>query len=210
MQRVQNHEQARPQDEIQLAPGSNVETGVISTGEHQQSQPEMKITTIVEPQTNMPPPAHLPAPEKTPPTVPATTENIIVDEPAPKMNMNPTITQLADPKRVTPLDQLGDEPQWIDCHFCKRRTKTKVEKEGDTMQCIAGLVLCMICVCLAPLPCIQGWFTNTSWSCASCRHKVAYRPHDGQIETFEPPKDGANTVPTVYPEAEVPAPVKQA
>ncbi len=35
---------------------------------------------------------------------------------------------------VTPLNQLGDRPQWIDCPFCKRRTLTRLDKEGTPMQ----------------------------------------------------------------------------
>ena len=35
---------------------------------------------------------------------------------------------------VTPLDQLGQQPQWIDCPFCQRRTMTRVNKDGTPMQ----------------------------------------------------------------------------
>ncbi len=35
---------------------------------------------------------------------------------------------------VTPLNQLGDRPQWIDCPFCKRRTLTRLDKDGTPMQ----------------------------------------------------------------------------
>ncbi|KAJ4147027.1 hypothetical protein LMH87_001580 [Akanthomyces muscarius] len=38
------------------------------------------------------------------------------------------------PTTVTPLNQLGDTPQWIDCPFCHKRTKTTVRKEGGSMQ----------------------------------------------------------------------------
>ena len=33
------------------------------------------------------------------------------------------------PVDPTPLDQLGDTPQWIDCPFCHRRTETRLEKK---------------------------------------------------------------------------------
>ena len=35
---------------------------------------------------------------------------------------------------VTPLNRLGDGPQWIDCPFCKRRTMTRLNSEGTAMQ----------------------------------------------------------------------------
>ena len=38
------------------------------------------------------------------------------------------------PAMVTPLDRLGELPAWIDCPFCKQRTKTMVTKEGEGMQ----------------------------------------------------------------------------
>ena len=36
--------------------------------------------------------------------------------------------------RVVPLNQLGSEPQWIDCPFCHQRTKTRLHKDGSPMQ----------------------------------------------------------------------------
>ncbi len=38
------------------------------------------------------------------------------------------------PATVIPLNMLGSEPQWIDCPFCHQRTKTMINKEGDSMQ----------------------------------------------------------------------------
>jgi lipopolysaccharide-induced tumor necrosis factor-alpha factor len=35
---------------------------------------------------------------------------------------------------VIPLNQLGEQPQWIDCPFCHQRTMTRVNKEGTSMQ----------------------------------------------------------------------------
>ncbi len=35
---------------------------------------------------------------------------------------------------VTPLTQLGDQPQWIDCPFCHQRTMTRLRTEGTPMQ----------------------------------------------------------------------------
>jgi hypothetical protein len=35
---------------------------------------------------------------------------------------------------VVPLNQLGEQPQWIDCPFCQRRTVTRLSTEGTPMQ----------------------------------------------------------------------------
>lgn len=42
------------------------------------------------------------------------------------------IVPLIDPEKVTSLTLLGEEPAWIDCQFCRRRTKTRVQKEDST------------------------------------------------------------------------------
>ncbi len=46
---------------------------------------------------------------------------------------SPVITPQKSVADVTPLDQLGDTPQWIDCPFCHRRTKTRLEKKGGRL-----------------------------------------------------------------------------
>jgi hypothetical protein len=43
-------------------------------------------------------------------------------------------TQSAPPMVVIPLNQLGDQPQWIDCPFCHHRATTTVTREGTSMQ----------------------------------------------------------------------------
>lgn len=34
---------------------------------------------------------------------------------------------------VTPIEKLGDEPEFIDCPFCNRRTQTRVERSHSPM-----------------------------------------------------------------------------
>jgi hypothetical protein len=36
---------------------------------------------------------------------------------------------------VIPLENLGDQPDWVDCPYCKKRVKTRVQTEssGTTM-----------------------------------------------------------------------------
>ncbi|KAK9443014.1 LPS-induced tumor necrosis factor alpha factor [Metarhizium brunneum] len=87
---------------------------------------------------------------------------------------------------VTPLNQLGNQPQWIDCPFCHQRTMTTVQREGTSMQIIVGALLCIFCICLTCLPCLAGWFEDTQYHCSQCRNMVAIRRHDGPIEVFGP------------------------
>ncbi|TQV90789.1 LPS-induced tumor necrosis factor alpha factor [Cordyceps javanica] len=87
---------------------------------------------------------------------------------------------------VTPLNQLGDMSQWIDCPFCHKRTKTTVRKEGGSMQFIVGAVLCLVCVCLTCLPCLLHWFEDTDWYCSECNAKVAMRKNEGAVQVLGP------------------------
>ena len=45
------------------------------------------------------------------------------------------IEPVPTPVRVTPLNRLGQHPNAIDCDFCKRQTRTRIEKtsSSDTM-----------------------------------------------------------------------------
>lgn len=59
--------------------------------------------------------------------LPNTTERIAQsDKPA-------MIVPVPEAHRVTPLDHLGQEPEWIDCPWCQRMTKTRVTKEDSDM-----------------------------------------------------------------------------
>ena len=44
---------------------------------------------------------------------------------------SPTIDPINDPVFVTPLDQLLEIPELIDCPYCKRRTQTRVTHEDS-------------------------------------------------------------------------------
>lgn len=46
----------------------------------------------------------------------------------------PVMAQGQVPMTVTPLNQLTDNPTYIDCPFCHKRAKTIVNKEGGGMQ----------------------------------------------------------------------------
>ncbi|KHN98743.1 LPS-induced tumor necrosis factor alpha factor [Metarhizium album ARSEF 1941] len=87
---------------------------------------------------------------------------------------------------VIPLNQLGNQPQWIDCPFCRQRTMTTVQREGTSMQILVGALLCLFCVCLTCVPCLAGWFEDTHYRCSNCKNVVAIRRHDGPIEVYGP------------------------
>jgi hypothetical protein len=54
-------------------------------------------------------------------TVTAPPQTTLIIEAKDNMDQQKPIT---DP---TPLDKLGDTPQWVDCPFCHRRTETRLE-----------------------------------------------------------------------------------
>ncbi|KAH6843481.1 hypothetical protein B0I37DRAFT_218520 [Chaetomium sp. MPI-CAGE-AT-0009] len=87
---------------------------------------------------------------------------------------------------VIPLNQLGEQPQWIDCPFCHRRTMTRLNKEGTSMQIVAGVLCCLLCVCLACVPCMAGWFEETYYFCSQCNNKVATRTDSGLLVVHAP------------------------
>jgi lipopolysaccharide-induced tumor necrosis factor-alpha factor len=87
---------------------------------------------------------------------------------------------------VIPINQLGDRPQWIDCPFCNQRTMTRVATEGTSMQIVAGVLCCLLCVCLACVPCMAHWFEETNYFCSKCHNKVATRPESGMIIVHAP------------------------
>jgi hypothetical protein len=52
------------------------------------------------------------------------------------VQMQPGAQNGMDPNggQVVPLQHLGPQSEWIDCQFCKQRTKTDVVKKGGPMQ----------------------------------------------------------------------------
>jgi hypothetical protein len=74
-----------------------------------------------------------PVPAKNLPSDPA--------QPQKELPMAPNGPQQQAALGVTPLSQLGDHTQWIDCPFCHRRTMTRLRTEGSPMQ-MYGDILC--------------------------------------------------------------------
>ncbi|KFA69773.1 hypothetical protein S40285_10365 [Stachybotrys chlorohalonatus IBT 40285] len=109
------------------------------------------------------------------PKAPGPAGQPIAMQPMPQGNMN------TSGDKVTLLQHLGPNPEWIDCQFCHKRTKTNVIHKGQPMQFVTGALLCLVCICLAPLPCMLHWFEETQWYCTGCSKMVATRPHDSPI-----------------------------
>ena len=122
-------------------------------------------------------------------------------------------------QKVTPLHLLSERPEYVDCQFCKKRTRTRVETKGTALQVyvlvfysltstssgyplswsplltcddpgfsVTGAVLCFICICLTPLPCILHWFEQTNWYCEQCGKQIATRTPNSQIYVIPPPE----------------------
>ncbi|KAK0640573.1 hypothetical protein B0T16DRAFT_418130 [Cercophora newfieldiana] len=110
---------------------------------------------------------------------------------------------------VTPLEMLqGETPQYIDCPWCQQRALATASRHGTSMQMLTGLICCLICVCLACVPCIAGWFEETEYNCSACKRLVAKRDDNGAIQLFVPPVLVPSHLPA-QPQPVHPAPAQQ-
>ncbi|KAG9242184.1 hypothetical protein BJ878DRAFT_184669 [Calycina marina] len=83
------------------------------------------------------------------------------------------------PQMVTPLNMLKNQPVYVDCPHCHTRAITMVETHGEGMQFACGALLCLVCICLAPLPCCLHWFEETNISCSNCKRQLANMDSEG-------------------------------
>ncbi|KAK0710656.1 hypothetical protein B0H67DRAFT_262991 [Lasiosphaeris hirsuta] len=79
---------------------------------------------------------------------------------------------------VTPLRLLGDQSDWVDCPFCRRRVETRVEKKPSRMTYIAGTALCLTTFLGTFVPCWYKWYYNVDHHCANCDRIVAHREYN--------------------------------
>ncbi|KAI6080657.1 hypothetical protein F4821DRAFT_265677 [Hypoxylon rubiginosum] len=112
----------------------------------------------------------------------ALNSNVLSDDKGPQISTGP------NPPVITPLHMLTEKPTRIECPFCRQRAMTRVTKEGTSTQTLAGVVLCLFCVCLACLPCVGGWCENVNIFCSSCNNRVATIPHDGPLSLAPVPR----------------------
>ncbi|KAF1849021.1 uncharacterized protein K460DRAFT_276264 [Cucurbitaria berberidis CBS 394.84] len=88
---------------------------------------------------------------------------------------------------VTPLKRLGEEPAFIDCPHCEKRTKTKVEKVDSSQTSLAAAFCCLCCgVITVFIPFLCHWCADIDHRCYECGKQVAHRPHDGQMQEMLP------------------------
>ncbi|KAI7485403.1 hypothetical protein KC351_g3942 [Hortaea werneckii] len=100
---------------------------------------------------------------------------------------------------VTPLHRLGIGPAWIDCPFCRRRTRTRVDRPESNMTYVLAVLCCCICVFLTCIPCLAHWFANVDHYCSECDKQVTHQPHDGPVEVLS--EYGPPTMPSRFAQA---------
>ncbi|KAF9772284.1 hypothetical protein IL306_010016 [Fusarium sp. DS 682] len=87
----------------------------------------------------------------------------------PPYNNNQVVTY------VTPLDQLGDHPKFVDCPFCRCRAETRVKKTSSKMTHVSAAALGFTTIAGAAVPYAGKWASHTVHYCSNCDHKVAIR-----------------------------------
>ncbi|KAF4973277.1 hypothetical protein FZEAL_9376 [Fusarium zealandicum] len=76
---------------------------------------------------------------------------------------------------VTPLHLLGDQPDTIDCPFCRQASQTKVRRHPTLVTHVLAIGLFFGTLCGVIVPYVFRWFNDLSHYCGSCGQKVAYR-----------------------------------
>ena len=125
----------------------------------------------------------------------------------------PTIIDTEPPLYVTPLDQLGELPAYIDCPYCSSRTQTRVTHKDsisttfvnlntlvmnrqpfgyqsfadDGQNRLAGAICFLLTCVFACVPCLFGWFQDTDHHCSRCNCQFTHKPHDGPVNVILPP-----------------------
>ncbi|KAF5020102.1 hypothetical protein F66182_7865 [Fusarium sp. NRRL 66182] len=103
----------------------------------------------------------------------------VVSSPPPSYNSSaphpPTQYSSEAVQYVTPLQQLGDLPKFVDCPFCRRRAETRVKKSASKMTHVSAAVLGFGTIVGGVAPYAGKWHSHTSHYCTNCEHKVAIR-----------------------------------
>ncbi|OCL11577.1 hypothetical protein AOQ84DRAFT_278201, partial [Glonium stellatum] len=88
---------------------------------------------------------------------------------------------------VIPLEHLGETPAFIDCPYCKQRTKTRVIKEPSSQTSLAAAFCCLFCgIITVCIPFLCNWCADIEHTCSHCNQKVSHKPHDGPVQAKYP------------------------
>ncbi|KAH8656368.1 hypothetical protein BGZ61DRAFT_466687 [Ilyonectria robusta] len=72
---------------------------------------------------------------------------------------------------VTPLYLLGEQPEVVDCPFCRQASQTKVKKHPSVMTHVIAAILFFGTLCGVIAPYVFRYY------CGNCGRKVAYRTY---------------------------------
>ncbi|KAH6880548.1 hypothetical protein B0T10DRAFT_145607 [Thelonectria olida] len=108
---------------------------------------------------------------------------------------------------VTPLHLLADQPDMVDCPFCRQMSVTKVKKQASIFTHLLAVGLFFGTLCGVVAPYILGWCNHLVHYCSKCDRKLAYRTYGsrnmqvvGTPEHFREPSryntPGAQPVPS--------------
>ncbi|KAK7216218.1 hypothetical protein V2G26_004221 [Clonostachys chloroleuca] len=78
---------------------------------------------------------------------------------------------------VTPLHLLGDQADFVDCPFCRRRVETRIKKNASTATHIVATGLFFTTVGGVVAPYAAKWKCHISHFCTNCGKKVAVKRH---------------------------------
>ncbi|CAH0020724.1 unnamed protein product [Clonostachys rhizophaga] len=78
---------------------------------------------------------------------------------------------------VTPLHLLGDQADFVDCPFCRRRVETRIKKNASTATHMAATGLFFTTVGGVVAPYAAKWKCHISHFCTNCGKKVAVKRH---------------------------------
>ena len=139
------------------------------------------------------------------PTAGAPKAALVTQQPAGVPGMKPE-------NYVIRLENLGEQPDYVDCPYCKTRQKTTIQHESTSQTSYAILsmwhcavvvlvsqklmvaslrltaAVCCLCCGIIPvfIPFCCHWCSDTDHYCAACRNRVAHMPHEGRMQPVLP------------------------
>ncbi|KAI2619978.1 hypothetical protein GGR54DRAFT_110478 [Hypoxylon sp. NC1633] len=104
------------------------------------------------------------------------------------MQVPPKVDPMRPENYVVRPENLGEQPDYVDCWHCEQRRKTTVRYQSSTQTQLAALVCCLCCgIITVFIPFCCHWCSNTEHVCEKCHSLIATKPHEGKMEAFVPP-----------------------